>query len=94
MGLNKGQTNNPKGRPLGAKNKVTTDLRSRINDFLNDNWSNLQIEFEKLTPKEKLIFYEKILQYGLPKLRNTQLTNDLEKMTDEQLDYFINEIKI
>ncbi len=92
MPLKKGQTNNPNGRPKGSRNKVTASLRARINDFLNNNWENLQKDFEKLEPKEKLMFYEKLLQYGLPKLQNTQLTSNVDKLSDEQLDYIINEL--
>jgi len=66
------------GRKSGTPNKVTTDLRKRINDFLNDNWDNLQQDFNKLEPKDKLLFYEKLLQYGLPKLQSTELTGDFQ----------------
>ena len=59
----KGKTNNPNGRPVGSKNKVTAGLRERINDFLNDNWKDLQADFKKLEPKERLMFYEKLLQF-------------------------------
>ena len=92
MGLHKGQTNNTAGRPKGIPNKVTASLRERINDFLSDNWKNLQSDFEKLEPKDRLQFYEKLLQYGLPRLQNTQLTTDLDKLSDEQLDYMINNL--
>ncbi len=92
MGLRKGQTNNPSGRPKGTPNKITANLRSRINDFLTDNWGNLQNDFDKLEPKERLQFYEKLLQYGLPRLQNTQLSTDFEKLSEEQLDYMINNL--
>ena len=67
--------------------------RNRINDFLEDNWETLQFEFDKLEPKERLMFYERFLQYGLPRLQSTQLTSDLDKISDEQLDYIINDLK-
>ena len=78
MGLKKGMTNNVNGRPVGSKNKVTIDLRKRINDFLNDNWDNLQDDFNKLEAKDKLLFYEKLLQYGLPKMQHTQSTGEFQ----------------
>ena len=78
MGLKKGMTNNPEGRPVGSQNKVTVELRKRINDFLNDNWDNLQDDFEQLEPKERANFYEKLLQYGLPKMQHTQLTGEFQ----------------
>ena len=84
-----GTSGNPNGRPTGSPNKTTGTLRQQINDFLNDNWQKMQTDFEALEPKDRLIFYEKLMQYGLPKLQSTTLTTDFEKMTDEQLEYTI-----
>jgi hypothetical protein len=81
------------GREKGTPNKITSDLRQRINDFLTDNWSSLQTDFDSLDSKEKLFFYEKLLQYGLPKLQSTELTSNLEKLSDHQLNTIINELK-
>ncbi|MCD4725688.1 MAG: hypothetical protein K8R63_12680 [Bacteroidales bacterium] len=53
----------------------------------------MQTDFDKMDPKERLMFYEKLLQYGLPRLHATQLTSDIEKITDEQLDYIIHDLK-
>ena len=60
------------GRKKGTPNKLTAELRQKINDFLNDNWNCLQKDFERLEPKDKLNFYEKLLQNGLPRLQSTQ----------------------
>jgi len=79
MGLNKGHTNNPNGRPNGAKSKVTAGLRKRINDFLNDNWDNLEYDFAQLEPKERVNFYEKLLQYGLPRMQSIS-TPDIKQV--------------
>ena len=81
------------GRKPGTPNKITTDLRKRINDFLSDNWEMLQEDFKQLEPKDRVNFYEKILQYGLPRLQSTELTSDIERLTDQQLDYIINDLK-
>ena len=95
MGLHKGMTNNIAGRPKGTPNKITADLRSRISDFLNDNWERLQNDFDKIDPKDRLNFYEKLLQYGVPKLQSMELTNvlNIEKLTDKELDILIERIK-
>jgi len=74
MGLKQGMTNNPAGRPKGSENKTTREMRSLITDFLSNNWEAIQDDFDSLTPKDRLTFYEKLLQYGLPKLQSTQLT--------------------
>lgn len=89
MGLPKGRTNNLAGRKFGTPNKITSSMRHNINNFLAENWEQVQADFKALEPKERLIFYEKLLSYGLPKLQSTTLTTDFEKMTDEQLDYTI-----
>lgn len=88
----KGHTGNPNGRPAGTPNKVTAGLRKRINDFLSDNWEKMQADFETLEPKDRLNFYERLIQYGLPKLQSTQLLTDPTKLSDEQLEEIMNEI--
>ncbi|HVA98479.1 MAG TPA: hypothetical protein VNG53_06255 [Bacteroidia bacterium] len=96
MGLKRGNTNNPEGRPKGSTNKVTADLRKKINDFLSDNWKLLQNDFITLEPKDRWQFYEKLLSYGLPKLQNIRLEAkdtidcennkiDVSKLTDDEL---------
>ncbi len=77
------------GRIAGTPNKVTGTMRANINNFLAENWEQVQADFKALEPKERLIFYEKLMSYGLPKLQSTTLTTDFDKMTDEQLDYAI-----
>ena len=75
MGLKKGMTNNPNGRPKGAINKSTVELRQRITDFLNENWETVQKDWKSLDTKDRLRFYEKMLQYKLPLLQRTELTS-------------------
>lgn len=93
MGLHKGVTNNPNGRPAGIPNKDTKKIRELINDFLDDNFDNIVEAFNQLQPREKVKFYIDLLQYGVPKLQATDLKTDFDKLTDEQLDKIINELK-
>ncbi len=58
------------GRSKGTPNEVTKDMRERISNFLSDNWSLIESDFKKLEPKERLMFYEKLMSYGLPKLQS------------------------
>lgn len=87
-----GTSGNVNGRPPGSKNKATANLRKRINDFLSDNWEKMQADFETLEPKDRLNFYERLIQYGLPKLQSTQLLTDPAQLSDEQLEVIMNEI--
>lgn len=63
----KGKTGNPYGRPKGSPNKVTSDLREWINDILQKNRRQVQQDLKKADSKTRLNFYEKLLQYVLPK---------------------------
>jgi hypothetical protein len=65
---------NRNGRPKGIENKLNSELREKINDFLNDNWENIQNDFDSLETKEKLMFFEKLLQYSLPRLKNVEMS--------------------
>ncbi len=93
MGLKKGTTNNPAGRKKGTPNKLTADLRQRINEVLENNWQNIEADIKALEPKDRLMFIEKLLKYTLPTLQATSLNVDFEKLSDEQLDKIIDELK-
>ena len=89
----KGQTNNPNGRPKGIPNKVTTDLRQWITNFLEENREQIQEDWKALEPKDRIVLFEKLLKYALPTLQATSLTTDFERLTDEQLDTIIENLK-
>ena len=78
MGLKKGMTNNPDGRPAGTPNKSTDKLRDVIKSFLETNMKDLQKNYNALEPKDKLDFIQKILVYTTPKMNNTQVDMDIK----------------
>lgn len=89
----KGKVNNPAGRPMGSANKISKDLRQSITDFLNENFEKVKADMMKLQSKERVKFFIDLLKYSVPTLQSTQLTTDFEKLSDEQLDKIINELK-
>ena len=93
MPFRKGQSGNIKGRTKGTPNKVTKHLRESITSFLENNFERIEIDFELLSPKDRVKFYCDLLQYGLPKLQTVQLETDFEHLTDIELDRIINELK-
>jgi len=84
MGLKKGMTNNPNGRPAGSQNKSTVEIKNILTEFISKNIETLQNDYDSLEPKERLIFIEKLLKYIIP----TKTTNeiDISKMSDEEVD--------
>lgn len=88
----KGQSGNRAGKPKGAANKQTTDLRKWINEFIEDNREQIKEDWLKLEPKERIVMFEKLLKYTLPTLQATSLTTDFDRLTDEQLDVVVKEL--
>jgi hypothetical protein len=93
MPFKKGQSGNKAGKPKGATNKATTDLRKWINQFIDNNREQIQKDWKDLEPKDRLVMFEKLLKYSLPTLQATSMDLSFEKLTDEQLDEIINRLK-
>lgn len=71
------------GRQRGTPNKLTQTLRERIDNLLQDNFETIQADFTQLSPRDRLFFYERLLQYVLPKRQQTAI--DLQQISDEQI---------
>ena len=82
MGLPKGKTNNKAGRPVGSTNKDVKELRCFISEFVDNNLSTIQNDFDQLEPKDRLMFIERLFQYTLPKLQaqSIEVGTPIEKM--------------
>jgi hypothetical protein len=85
----KGESGNRKGRPQGTPNKVNHEIRERINDFLDNNFELIQNDLLELESKERVKFYIDLLQFGLPKLKQVELTNDPDAISHEDLDLIL-----
>lgn len=58
------------GREQGTPNKTTSDLRDRISNFLNENWEQVEKDFKVLEPEKRVILFEKLMQFVVPRLQN------------------------
>jgi hypothetical protein len=93
MGLTKGITNNPNGRPKGIPNKSTNDLRQWVGDFIEGEREQIVSDWKALEPKDRIVMFEKLMRFVLPTLQATTLQTDFERMTDADLDYIIAGLK-
>lgn len=78
MGLHKGMTNNPNGRPKGSQNKVNLEIRVKVLELLEYNFDNIQTDLESLEPKDRLKFLTDLLPYLLPRLQNTAISEIID----------------
>ncbi len=71
------------GRKAGTPNKTTMEIREKISDILAEHFTPEKVaeNLEAMEPKERLIFLTKLLDYSIPKLRQTDLKTDLDDNT-------------
>jgi hypothetical protein len=81
------------GREKGTPNKVTTDLRTWVNELLDSNRRQVAKDIKRLEPQQRVMIFEKLLGYAIPKMQSVDAKIDLNKLSDEQLDTIINELK-
>ena len=90
--MEKGHTNNPNGRPKGKPNKVTGDVRRWLAELIDGNRSQIKKDLKALSPKDRLLVLEKLMQYVVPKQQATTLEIDYSKMTDAQLTNIVEQL--
>lgn len=86
-GPGKGTSNNPKGKPKGAVNRTTRELREAMTAFIDANIDKLQRDFDSLEPKDRLAFFEKAIRLVLPP------PPDPSNLTESQLLEIIDYLK-
>jgi hypothetical protein len=89
MRFEPGKSGNPKGRPKGSKNVSSEAIRATFAAFLSRNMERLQTDFDALkSPEKRLNYLERIARLILPPPLPIW-----ERMTEEQFQEFLNEIK-
>jgi hypothetical protein len=79
MGLHKGRTNNPNGRPKGTPNKGTKEIREILNKIVSSELEGLSDRLDELNTKERLQVLIKMMPYVLPKVESDNLEPSEER---------------
>lgn len=88
MKYKKGESGNPAGRKKGSPNRTSEQIRALLLKFIDSNIDNIQADFMAMGSKDRLSFFERLLKHILP-----QPMNELERLSDDQLDQLINRLK-
>ncbi|MEZ0538941.1 hypothetical protein [Fibrella arboris] len=82
------------GRKAGTPNKVTADLKSRINALIEEQFDAITGDLEHLEPKDRIAAYLKFLEYVLPKQREqkTDVNARLDTLNEDQLNSLIDKV--
>ena len=70
-----------KGRPKGAINRTTEQMRLTINRAVNNTLSTIQTDLEELkktNPEKALDLAMKLMEYAMPKMRSIDITGTME----------------
>ena len=80
------------GRAVGTPNKVSGTLKEWLTSLIDKNRKQIEKDLKGLSPKDRLVVIEKLMQYVIPKQAAQQVILDFDSMTDEQLQRLVEEM--
>lgn len=86
MPFKPGVSGNKAGRPKGVPNKTTGTVKRLVEGLILNNAGDIKQQFKWMTGKDKVKAFCDLLPYVVPRLQNTALDIEIEKLSDEQLD--------
>ena len=61
------------GRVKGTENKITSDIREKFNQLLNDNIDTLDSDLKSLAPKDRINALLQLSKFVIPQLKSTEI---------------------
>ena len=80
------------GRIAGTPNKVTIEMKTWLSGLIDKNRRQMEKDLKRLQPRDRLLIFEKLMQYTVPKMQAVTTQIDFNKLSEEQLDILINEL--
>lgn len=94
MTIKKGTVLNPAGRPSGAVNKSSAEIRAAFQMLVENNLETLEQDLKIVKPDQRINFILKMAEFFLPKLMAQKIEVDLNTLTEIQIEQIINSINI
>lgn len=66
-GTKKGKTNNPSGRPAGAKNKVSVTVKKRIVEYVEKDFDKYVSDLRCLDARDRVKAFTELLKLVVPR---------------------------
>jgi len=87
-----GESGNPAGRPKGAKNLTSLEVKKLILNIISREFPGRKIaaDLRELSARERINAFLKLVQLVLP--RETDFKIDYSQLTDKQLDELLDKI--
>lgn len=71
-----GTSGNPAGRPKGSANKITGEMRERIQRIVDALEEDVINDLKRLEPRERVKTYVALLEYVTPKLTRASMEHE------------------
>lgn len=71
---------NTEGRPKGAQNRATAEVRKAFQDLVENNLHQLEKDLKELEPFQRINAILNLAKFILPQLKATEITDRTEKV--------------
>lgn len=88
MGLHKGHTNNPNGRPAGTPNKVTSATKDWILAIIEENKERIRADLENMDSETRVRAVFSLLNFVTPKQQSISI-EEQAKIEEDALFAFL-----
>ena len=88
MPFTKGKSGNPKGKKPGTKSRSAEEVRSFLLEFISDNLTTIQRQYDELEGKDKLLYLDRLFKHTIPPM----ITN-LNQLNEDDLQILIDRLK-
>jgi len=82
-----GQSGNPKGKPKGAKNRTTEQMREFLKNLANENFERIQEDLDSMSPYNRQVILDKITSRFMPTLTQADITGSLNTVSKIVVSY-------